>query len=621
MQLRSLPFRRFQRQSPMSYRSATRRRLNMESLERRLVLDCTVGVSLCVVNVSHDITNMDAETTLREAVDAAFVSEIRFSFVGNDTIILTDAAGGSLTVNRPLLIDGTNEIIPPTGSQQRPPGPRVKVAAPDTGGDRVWNVACTGGCEERPSEGFSSGVTILDMEILGNPMPLPGSAAGGGIVVDGSSTLTLDRVTIASGQVTGSGGALLNFGATTVHNSTISGNTAAVNGGGIANYGTLTLVNSTVSGNQAVLGGGVFDSASPSLMILNSTIAGNSADQSGGGLFVATGAPMSLQNSIVGENSASVDGPDLLEATFNPFFASYSLIQSPLGHGILNGVDGNLVGIDPDLGPLANNGGPTYTHLPAAGSAVVDAGNGSRAFDQRNFTGVVGSGLDMGSVEFGGNPLPDGDFNSDTLVNIADIDALVAEIASMGGGPLYDLNGDGLVDLTDLNQWMSLAGDRNLGPGRAYKLGDANLDGYVDGQDFLVWNTYKFTVGGAWSRGDFDADGLTDASDFVIWMSNKFTSSFNRVSLAPRPANAVPDHSLAAVTPHRSIRLRLTSPVRALAVSQPSQTSPPLKVRTHAGHAAAATVRTKSTAQSALSADRVDVAHQLLYDLAGPARR
>ena len=54
--------------------------------------------------------------------------------------------------------------------------------------------------------------------------------------------------------------------------------------------------------------------------------------------------------------------------------------------------------------------------------------------------------------------------------------------------------------------------------------GDANGDGNVDGQDFVIWNTYKFTDGTDWSSGDFNNDGRTDGQDYVIWNSNKFTS-------------------------------------------------------------------------------------------------
>jgi Domain of unknown function (DUF4465) len=117
------------------------------------------------------------------------------------------------------------------------------------------------------------------------------------------------------------------------------------------------------------------------------------------------------------------------------------------------------------------------------------------------------------------------DLNGDDLCNALDVDSLVAEIARAGSRSLFDLDGNGENNLQDLDEWLSLAGNENLGSGRSYVAADANLDGVVDGSDFGVWNTNKFLTTGAWTRGDFNADGLTDGSDFGIWNSHKFQSS------------------------------------------------------------------------------------------------
>ena len=116
-----------------------------------------------------------------------------------------------------------------------------------------------------------------------------------------------------------------------------------------------------------------------------------------------------------------------------------------------------------------------------------------------------------------------GDFNNDLALDCADIDALVAQIASGSMDLQFDLNGDAMVDTSDLNLWLEEAGTFNVdGP---YLGGDANLDGNVDGSDFGIWNTNKFTFGNGWCGGDFNADGATDGSDFGIWNVNKFMSS------------------------------------------------------------------------------------------------
>lgn len=128
----------------------------------------------------------------------------------------------------------------------------------------------------------------------------------------------------------------------------------------------------------------------------------------------------------------------------------------------------------------------------------------------------------------------DGDFNNDGIYNCLDVDALTREIVSQGNGPLYDLTGDGTVNQADLNSWLAEAGMVNLPSGNPYLLGDANLDGVVDGSDFGVWNSNKFTTVAAWCSGDFSADGVVDGSDFGIWNANKFRSA-DGASAVPEP--------------------------------------------------------------------------------------
>ena len=69
--------------------------------------------------------------------------------------------------------------------------------------------------------------------------------------------------------------------------------------------------------------------------------------------------------------------------------------------------------------------------------------------------------------------------------------------------------------------------------GNPFLKGDANLDGVVDGQDFILWNTNKFTSNPAWCKGDFNADGVVDGQDFIIWNTNKFTSAGGGLTSSP----------------------------------------------------------------------------------------
>jgi hypothetical protein len=171
----------------------------------------------------------------------------------------------------------------------------------------------------------------------------------------------------------------------------------------------------------------------------------------------------------------------------------------------------------------------------AAGDYTLIEGDANTSFDLGVGVGLVGLDSYPGSVlSVSGNDLiltlqgvsgGSGDFNNDGAYDCADIDALVAEIASAGNTPSFDLNGDGSVTLVDLQDWLAEAGEANIGPGRSYLAADANLDGVVDTSDFNVWNANKFTAVSAWCSGDFNADGVVDTSDFNIWNANKFTAS------------------------------------------------------------------------------------------------
>lgn len=127
-----------------------------------------------------------------------------------------------------------------------------------------------------------------------------------------------------------------------------------------------------------------------------------------------------------------------------------------------------------------------------------------------------------------------GDFNSDGVLNLPDIDLLVAEIAAGSNSIFFDLTGDQAVDLDDRDAWLAIAGAANLPSGNSYLLGDANLDGVVDGQDFIAWNAHKFQATARWQDGDFNADGVVDGQDFIVWNASKFQSA-NSLPLLTAP--------------------------------------------------------------------------------------
>jgi ELWxxDGT repeat protein len=135
-----------------------------------------------------------------------------------------------------------------------------------------------------------------------------------------------------------------------------------------------------------------------------------------------------------------------------------------------------------------------------------------------------GFGRELVSVTFSDGAAPGPDLNQDGKVDVDDIDLMQAAIASSSYVPAYDVNVDGELNLDDRNEWLQLARDVNLGPGPAYLEGDANLDGSVNGIDFVIWNNHKFTSSSRWSEGDFDASGAVNGIDFVFWNNTKFQS-------------------------------------------------------------------------------------------------
>ena len=148
--------------------------------------------------------------------------------------------------------------------------------------------------------------------------------------------------------------------------------------------------------------------------------------------------------------------------------------------------------------------------------------------------------IDMGAFEFVSTTIPLCSFDGDEDCDLDDADALIAEIAAATHRAAFDLTGDGLVNLSDRDQWLALAGALNLPSGNPYLLGDANLDGAVDGADFIIWNQNKFANVAAWSSGDFNADGGVDGADFILWNINKFRSADSSSRSATRDRTADP---------------------------------------------------------------------------------
>jgi hypothetical protein len=136
--------------------------------------------------------------------------------------------------------------------------------------------------------------------------------------------------------------------------------------------------------NTAGDSGGIANVARGSLTVINSTIVDNWAELDGGGIG-NRGATLNMQNGILAGNSANY-GQDLWGRLTSSGYNLIGNIQGGSGF-----VDTDLLNVNPLLGPLQNNGGPTMTMGLLAGSPALNAGDPAQlgVADQR---GVVRSG-------------------------------------------------------------------------------------------------------------------------------------------------------------------------------------------------------------------------------------
>jgi len=254
--------------------------------------------------------------------------------------------------------------------------------------------------------------------ISGNSVDAPlGDVYGGGLgalsVIAKYSTVHGNTVTATPGGVYYSvGGGMIATQSVLVEYSTFDGNTAD-GGGAILIRGTgytVTFRNTTVSGNHAnVIAGAMLVEAD--ITIENSTVAFNTGGTAGGGGIILQGTTTELESTIVADNSpsammaaADLDGTATVTGANN--LVKISGITLPP----------DTITTDPQLGPLAANGGETRTHALPATSVAIDAGNNvAGAFaDQRGpgFARTVGAFPDIGAYELDTDVIFDDGFDA-----------------------------------------------------------------------------------------------------------------------------------------------------------------------------------------------------------------
>ena len=260
---------------------------------------------------------------------------------------------------------------------------------------------------------YALSVQLTSSLVTHNSANVTGSyqlARGGAIY---ASSLFCTDSTISSNVAVGAtetgmsqgGGAMLVGGDVHLSRCTINGNTAD-NGGGIrhqtSSSNVTVIENSTISGNTARKETGGIDvlcsKCTPALVqVLNSTIAFNTAAGAyGAGL--SANANVDAQSTIIANNTSLAGGfADLYAASMS---GADNLVVST---NVTPATGVITVTADPQLQPLADNGGATLTHALASTSPALQQGNNNALLstDQRGsgFSRVVNGFSDIGAYQ------------------------------------------------------------------------------------------------------------------------------------------------------------------------------------------------------------------------------
>jgi hypothetical protein len=431
-------------------RTTTRKRLGLsvEALEGRVV------PATLIVNSVLDSTTVDTVLTLREAIAAANsgpeVDSIGFAAALNGQAIKLTL--GQLTVTNPLMIMGNgaaNTILDGQGNS------RLFDVLPGAGDFTLAGLTLRNG--QTATDGANGGavlfesagtLTLRDSTVSNNSTE--GMNSNGGAIASATGSVSIIASTLSSSSTEGDssvGGAVfVDSGALSIVGSTIEGNftagVASLGGAIAANSATVSISASTLSGNQTrglLSSGAALIAESGAVTVTNSTMAGNATTgpNSSGGALISFGGPITVQNSTIAFNRATRGGGGVFSDS-----ASITLVSSIVARntddagiapdvrqdgtlvvdhslvGINSGTDltpaippqtdanGSFVGsadnpVDPLLGPLQNNGGPTETDALLYMSPARGAGSNplELATDQRGLPRQSGNLTDMGAYE------------------------------------------------------------------------------------------------------------------------------------------------------------------------------------------------------------------------------
>jgi chitodextrinase len=402
---------------------------------RRLAV--AAGVLIAAVTGSVAVSSPALAQTL--CTPGALVTAITVANATNGTVTLTSGCTYTLTaLNNTTDAGGVG--LPVITGKVTIQGSGATIARSSASGTptfRIFDVASTGsltlnsttiknGLANNGQQGgggiFNHGsLTITGSTFTGNSAPSATGTSGGGINNTGTLNVSTSTFTGNSAQ---EGGAVFNQKTATITNDSFATNTATIyGGGGLLNAaGTTTVTGSTFTGNTGP-GGGAIDNDT-TLNISDSTFNGNTGGTNGGGAIINFGPTTVTQTTISGNSSPY--GANILNYTGETLKISMSIVANGQGGGPNCGggqpvidagynidtasscgfstANHSLSSTNPQLGPLANNGGPTQTMALPVGSPAVDAIPASTAgctgtTDQRGITRPQGAGCDIGAYE------------------------------------------------------------------------------------------------------------------------------------------------------------------------------------------------------------------------------
>ena len=402
--------------------------------------DCTLRDAVSAANSDTAVGGCQAGSgadVIVLPVDAVITLEVA---VGSSN---SDGSYGLAEIDSTIEVDGRGSIIERDADldcvpdSSTTPG-EFRFFYVNGGELSVSDLTLRNGCagDDTFSRGNGGAIFVRSGNLSLNEVTLENNVAkggGGALYRTGPGTSSITRSYLADNEAGRNGGAINNGGGTTtVTRSTIDGNLASNSGGGLASgLGTLEVIESTVSDNTATTDGGGISGSNLSVLlrVQNSTISGNRIDDppsNGAGGGIASRDALEIRFSTLVDNEAgsgsaltidvNTDSDDdvivtgsILSGSSAVCGGSVELIDA-LGANLAT--DGSCPGVSivdaaPFLGPLADNGGPTFTHAIGEDSPAFDQGGDCAASlglttDQRGRPrpGAGSAECDLGAFEF-----------------------------------------------------------------------------------------------------------------------------------------------------------------------------------------------------------------------------